>query len=270
MQARLDRGQYYGAVLGQVELASALLVETCHPAGARIPPHAHRNAYFCFVQQGAYEETYGGHARECGPLTLAFHPPDEVHSERMSGAEVRSFNIEVKAAWLSRVCEAAPALRGPADCRGGPAAWLALRLYREFRHRDALTPLVIEGLLLEIAAELARAAAEPRGAPRWLIRVQDLLRTRFAENLSLAEVAAEAGVHPVHLAAVFRRCLGRSVGEFVRACRVEHAAGRLARRGGSLAAIALEAGFADQSHLTRVFKRLTGMTPAAYRRQLGT
>jgi AraC family transcriptional regulator len=268
MKPKLDCGQYYGAVLRRCQLGAILLTETRHPAQSHIPVHAHRNAYFCFVRQGSYHETFGLGSRECQPLTIAFHPADEAHSERMAGAEVRSLNAEVSPAWLARVREAAPALRDPIDARGGPPAWLALRLYREFRDGDGVSPLAIEGLLLEIAAELARTAQRPAAAPRWLGRVRELLRSRFAEGVSLAEVAAEAGVHPVHLASVFRRCLGCSVGEFVRRCRVEYAAEQLARRGRPLPEIALEAGFADQSHLTRIFKRVTGLTPAAYRRTL--
>jgi AraC family transcriptional regulator len=162
----------------------------------------------------------------------------------------------------------APALGDPIDTRGGPAAWLALRLYREFCDGDAVSPLAIEGLLLEIAAALARSECQVAGAPRWLHRVRDLLHSRFSVGVSLAEIATEAGVHPVHLAAVFRRCLGCSIGEFVRNCRVRYAAEQLAQRHRSLPEIALDAGFSDQSHFTRVFKRITGVTPAVYRRTL--
>jgi AraC family transcriptional regulator len=266
MSLKLECGQYYGTVLRRLDLGSILLAETRHSAGARIPPHAHRNAYFCFVRTGAYAETYGPNSRDCGPLTVAFHTSDETHSEHMAGGDVRSLNVEVTADWLGRVQEIAPRLRDPFDCRGGPAAWLAARMYCEFRWGDATSQLMIEGLLLELAAQLARAAAPCSSAPSWLRRVRDLLRARFRENLSPADVAAEVGTHPVHLATVFRRHLGCSIGDFVRNCRVEFAASQLAGTALSLADIAAEAGFADQSHFTRIFKRATGLTPAAFRR----
>jgi AraC family transcriptional regulator len=268
MSEPLRSGQYYGTVLRRADLGPILLTETRYPPQTHVPIHAHRNAYFCFVRRGSYQETFGACSRQCAPLTVAFHPPDERHSEQIAGAEVRSLNVEVAGTWLSRVRDAAPALGDPIDCRGGPPAWLALRLYREFQLADAVAPLAIEGLLLEIAAELARTAQRPAGAPGWLARVLDLVRSRFAEALSLAEIAAEAGVHPVHLAAVFRRCLGCSVGDFIRDCRIRYAAEQLGRHDQSLAEIALAAGFADQSHFTRIFHRVTGLTPAAYRRTL--
>src|SRR6516162_5115376 len=97
MERKLERGQYYGTILRRLDLGSMVLAETRHPAGSRIPPHAHRNAYFCFVQEGVYFETFGPRSRECGPLTVAFHRPDQIHSECMTGAELWSLNIEVTA-----------------------------------------------------------------------------------------------------------------------------------------------------------------------------
>jgi AraC family transcriptional regulator len=242
------------------------MTETRHPAGARIPPHAHRNAYFCFVRQGVYVEKFGQKSRDCAPLTLAFHTADETHSEQMTGADVCSLNVEVSADWLGRVRECAPGLRDPFDCRGGPAAWQAARLYREFRWGDATSRLMIEGILLEVVAELTRAVRPSSTVPPWLRRARELFVIRFRENVSTGDVASEVGTHPVHLAAAFRKHFGQSPGDYVRQCRVDSAAGRLASGDASLADIALDAGFADQSHFTRIFKRMTGQTPAAFRR----
>jgi AraC family transcriptional regulator len=268
MSAKLDCGQYYGSIVRRLDLGPILLVETRHVAGTRVPAHAHRNAYFCLVQQGEYFERFDTRSRRCSPQTFAFHTPDETHSEQISGTDVRSLNVEVSAEWLRMVQELAPVLREPVACQGGAPAWLAARIYREFRWGDRASRLMIEGMLLEIAGELDRRASACVGQPPWLTAVRDLLHARFRDNVTLADIAAEAGTHPVHVAAVFRRYFGCSIGEYIRKCRVEFAASRLARRGMALADIAAEAGFADQSHFTRIFKRLTGLTPAAFRRSL--
>jgi AraC family transcriptional regulator len=125
--------------------------------------------------------------------------------------------------------------------------------------------LAVEGLLLEMVAALTRSASIPQDGPVWLRRVEDLLRSRFSETITLGELAEEAGVHPIYLASVFRKRFGCSVGEFVRQLRVDRAATLLAHPRTSLAEIAFLTGFADQSHFTRIFKRATGLTPAAYR-----
>src|SRR5262249_4267028 len=96
--------------------------------------------------------------------------------------------------------------------------------------------------------------------------VRELLQDRFAENLTHDAIAAAAGIHPVHLARVFRRHYGCTLGEYVRKLRVDFAARQLIATNERLAGIALAAGFSGQSHFTRAFKRQTGMTPASFRR----
>jgi AraC family transcriptional regulator len=82
----------------------------------------------------------------------------------------------------------------------------------------------------------------------------------------VSEVAQAAGVHPAHLARGFRTYFKTSLGSYIRRLRVEFAARELVQSEASLATVALAAGFADQSHFTRLFKRHTGFTPNAYRR----
>lgn len=96
-------------------------------------------------------------------------------------------------------------------------------------------------------------------------RVEEFLQARFTEPVTLQHVAAVAGLHPVHVARVFRRTHGCSIGEFVRRARIRAAQDELLCGVASIAEIAARCGFADQSHLHRVFKRLTGMTPNEFR-----
>ena len=83
--------------------------------------------------------------------------------------------------------------------------------------------------------------------------------------MGLMSVAAAVEVHPSHLARVFRKFYGCTLGDFLRRVRLEHAVQALSRQEKSLAEVALAAGFCDQSHLTRAFKSHLGMTPAKFR-----
>jgi AraC family transcriptional regulator len=270
MQPRLACGNYYGETLRRRRVAGLVLTETRYAPRAALPRHCHEHAYFCLVRRGGYAETYGGRERACGPMTLAYHPPDEVHAQRMADAEVRSFNVEVTPAWWERLGPAAALRQQGCDIPDPPAAALAVRLHEEFRDFDDASPLAVEGLVLELLAAALRRVAPAEGPrpPAWLLRARDRLREEFAAPPRLAALAAEAGVHPVHLAAEFRRHFRCTAGEFVRRRRIEWASRRLAEGGLSLAEVALAAGFADQSHFGRTFKRLVGLTPAAYRAQL--
>ena len=145
--------------------------------------------------------------------------------------------------------------------------WLASRLYRELYATDAASSLVVEGLLLEIVAEVARYI--PGGArskpPSWLGQARELVSTNFSESLSVNAVAEVVGVHPVHLSREFRRYYHQSIGEYVRRLRIEFACREMAGSETPLLEIAVAAGFADHGHFTRTFKRLTGLTPSQYR-----
>src|SRR5206468_2009075 len=82
--------------------------------------------------------------------------------------------------------------------------------------------LAMEGLALEILAEMSRhpVPSSERTPTRWLLRARELIHSRFTENLSLGEIALEVGVHPVHLARVFRCHFASTLGGYVRKLRV--------------------------------------------------
>lgn len=269
MPPRLACGNYFGDTLRRRTVADVILTETRYAPHAVLPAHSHEHAYFCLVRRGGFAETYGSLQRTCGPMTLAYHPPEEVHVQRFAGAEVRSFNVELTPAWWRRLGPS-PALRQRgADLPSGHAASLAVRLQQEFRHFDSASPLAVEGLVLELLAAVLRSAADHPSPPAWLLRARDRLRDEFADPPALADLAAEAGVHPGHLAASLRKHFRQSAGEIVRQRRVEWACRQLDDTDLSLAEVAVAAGFADQSHFGRAFKRHVGVTPAAYRKHLG-
>jgi AraC family transcriptional regulator len=97
----------------------------------------------------------------------------------------------------------------------------------------------------------------------------DLLRTRGRHGVRLGEMAAELGTDPAYLARAFRRQMGCTMSAYRRRVWVREAAHLLASTDAPLTHAALEAGFADQSHLCRVFKVELGLTPQAYRALAG-
>jgi len=142
----------------------------------------------------------------------------------------------------------------------------AARLTQELDAADDLAPLAAEAIALELLVMMARIeSATLKSPPSWLLRAQELLHERFAGPLRISEVAQAVGIHPAHLARTFRAHFSVSIGSYVRRLRLEWAAVELGRADSSLAAIALDAGFADQSHFTRAFKRQLGITPSAFR-----
>ena len=255
---------FFGEQVKSREIGGFVLSESVYGAGAHISRHSHSSPYLSILIQGAYREACESQTRDCEPSTVIFHPAGEEHADRFLAHGGRIFRFEITNS--SRI--AAAGLTAPFKFVGGPVARLATRLYREFNQVDTYSPLVMEGLVLEILGLAARDTSLPRGrkAPSWLLRVEELLRANAPNNLTLDNVAAVAGVHVVHLARVFRKFHGCTPGEYLRRLRIERAIEELRSTDKALADIAGNAGFSDQSHFCRAFKLSTGMTPGQYRR----
>ena len=140
-------------------------------------------------------------------------PPGEPHGNQfeLAGADVLTVQPDPGRAEL---LEPFAGVLGEVNhVRDLGVASVARRAAGELRVPDAVTPLAVEGLVLELlalAARLRKASAlgTERRPPRWLGEARALLHDRFRENLRLADIATEVGVHPVHLARVFRLSYG--------------------------------------------------------------
>jgi AraC family transcriptional regulator len=267
MEIKLSRGHFCERPVRSCGIAGFVLTEAMYPPNHQLPRHSHERSCFMSVLQGRVTETYARKKLAGKPSTLIFRPSGEVHSDYFHDAGGRVFLIEIEPWWLDRVREHLMIVDDSVGLHCELLTLLSKKLYHEFRAMDELSSLVVEGLMLEMIAELCRYIKRPatRNPPRWVERVRELLHARFAEHLTLTERARTVDVHPVHLGHTFRTHYRCTPGEYVRRLRIEFVCRGLASSNITLTDIALLAGFSDQSHLTRTFKRQTGMTPARYR-----
>jgi AraC family transcriptional regulator len=242
------------------------LTERAYPAGYSTPPHAHERPLFCAVLDGEYEERHRGIVHRCTAATILFHAAGEEHLECFGEAGGRSLIVEARSSWVERVSEGLPEAVRTTAMDGGSARLAGRRIYDEFLSGDGASTLLIEGLLLQLTGEFSRVVTRiPALPPRWLAKVTEMLQSDFRTNLTLSFIGREVGVHPVHVAQVFRQYQGCTIGEYRRRMRVDFACRELATGNAPLAHIAAESGFADQSHFARTFKALTRMSPSQYR-----
>lgn len=227
--------------------------DVAFPAERRLPWHAHPHGCIAVVVDGAVRKRFAHEESVAAGGMVVTMPPEEPHEDRFgcNGARIV-------------VVETAEGVDSVASFRDWSATQLALRIGSELAEPDALTPLAVEGLALELSVVAQRGPAAVRPA-RWVETVREILHERFLDPPSAFEVAAEVGVHPSHLARTFRAHYGDSLGGYARRLRLEWAAEHLVRTDEPLAVLAAEAGFVDQSHFTRAFKRRFGLTPARYR-----
>lgn len=259
-----------GVPLKSMEVGGFILTETAHAPCLTLPRHVHELANISFVLKGSFTEVVNRRPQECGPLSLLMKPAGEVHSNKYGRSGARCLIVEVTQGRLEAIRPHSKVFNSTEHLRGGLLPALALRVYKEFRLRDKASPLIIEGLLLEMLGQATRrdAPASPIAAPHWLRHARDLCHEHFTQPISLVGIAASVDVHPAHLARTFRKHYQCSVGEYVKRLRLDYAARKLALSDKSLVEIASAAGFYDHSHFTRAFKVHTGMTPTAYRATL--
>jgi len=260
-------GHYHEVVKASRLAAGFVLTEIIYAPELKLRRHAHERAGFCLVLQGNYTENYRDRTLACKPRTVTFSPAEEQHSNHFTNTGSHCFIVDLDPRWLQRVNDYQVSLDRPSHCHGGDLTWLATKLYREFQEMDEVSELTIEGLILEMVAETSRNStrASTGKSPRWLEQARESLHAQFSERLSLTNMAKAVGVHPVYLSSEFRRHYGTTIGEYVRQLRIESACYKLSSSDLPLVEVALSAGFASQSHFSRIFKRLTGMTPAQYR-----
>jgi len=243
--------------------------EGSYAAAQVIPRHVHVELVVSLVLAGDGEEEVAGRTRAVTTHDLLFTPAYAPHGYRF-GTAGRWFNMQFADGWLARVADGGPPLPETAQIvhSNTAAAWAA-RVRTEVRQPDAVSTLAIDGALILMVADLARVRVDAaRTRPRWLRGVEDAIEASVASPPSTEVLAALAGVHPTHLLRTFRRHHGATISNYVRQRRIQRARTEVASAKRPLAMIALDAGFADQSHFTRVFRQAFGETPGQYARSL--
>jgi AraC family transcriptional regulator len=110
--------------------------------------------------------------------------------------------------------------------------------------------------------------ASPLPLAPWLIgSVERWIEAHLGEAIRIEQLAGLVNLSRSHFSRMFHRTMGESALSYIRRRRVERAQQLMLTTSQSLAQIALDCGLADQCHLTRVFRRVAGTTPASWRRQ---
>ncbi len=239
------------------------------------PPHSHDTYVVGTIETGADAVSARGFRGHAGPGDLVFIMPQDVHdgapveggySYRMSYPGEDFMRMVAEAVGRTRV-QGAPLFRAPVvhDPEGAGLFSAAHRALEAGEDGLAGEELLLRAYAraLVLHAGVPDAVAGDEASP--VRRVRALIEARFQEDLSLAELAGEAGFSTHHLIRAFRREIGITPHAYLIDVRVRRAQERL-RAGWAPAQVAADVGFADQAHLTRTFRARIGVPPAAYRR----
>jgi AraC-like DNA-binding protein len=243
------------------------------------PWHAHEEFGLNLVVDGAIQAQNRSRAAIGWAGTFTLANAEQMH--RASAASPQGWSCRTLHILPEVIHNTAAELH---SCR--PASAIAFRglvfddsqLAREFLrlHRACEGPgstLERQSLLLSVLALLLTRHAEKRldithrrREPRAVARVREYLDEHLSDKVTLDDLAAAAGIPPFSLIRAFKHAFGLTPHAYQLQARVRAAHAMIMRKAMALADVAGATGFADQAHLTRVYKSIMGATPGQFRR----
>jgi AraC-like DNA-binding protein len=238
-----------------------------------VPRHWHDEYQLCLVQAGDGELNYRGTHFHTPPASLFVVYPGEVHSNQAYGnCSYRTMYIDPQL-----MSNAASQLHEKAtDIPFFPTTvifdQIVISQYLDLHIaiEQPSSTLERQSVLLNLLVQLISRFSEKRSSPRLLglghhaiKRAHEYLSEHHDENVSLEDLAAIANLSPFHFNRIFSEQMGMPPHAYQTQLRILRAKALL-RKGLSIPAVAMETGFADQSHFTRHFKRLVAVTPGQY------
>jgi AraC family transcriptional regulator len=226
------------------------------PSHVSVPEHAHDWPVVSLYVIGSYlNQTEVGDRFICGPSAV-FYRAGAGHRNTTAAVGFEQIEIEFDPAWLE--CHPLPDLP--------VLVWVGGRAARQARTLAQTCAAQPSEARLRAALQrfLETAGCQPERQPApWVATMTR--RLREDTTLTISELAAQAHRHPSWVGAAYRDSTGEGLQETAARFRVERATHLLRETGAPYAAIALEAGFCDQSHMSRTFRRVLGRLPTAVR-----
>lgn len=251
----------HGRASRAITIGPYTITEAVYAPHQRVGRHEHEWPSWTLVLEGGFEERFSRAAVTGLPGIVLTKPATADHSNVYGPGGARCLLIETQ--------------DGDGDRFGAPmlhAAGVLPTLARRIQAALGAAPcriarFALEEHLIELGLATVRAqhARWVPGRSAWLNGVREQLEAEFRAPPSLTDLARSRGVHAAYLCQAFRAAFGMSVGEFVRHVRFEWARDALRVGSASIADIALAAGFSDQAHLSRDFRKRAGVSPRRFR-----
>ena len=261
---QLGVGDYVGRVARSVALADCHLSTVVHTSARSVPDHAHDWPFLNTLLRGSYVSRTRIREMEYRRGTCVYHPRDFQHCDEIGRDGGLFFGIQLGPGLLQDVDRTTPGAGLDIAVLDGAEAYLVLgSLYAALC--TGADRLALEALVAELAGCLLAPRLSSSGAmPAWLQRIERRLHDE--RHTSLDQLSREAGVHATTLTRIFRRYMNCSSGEFQVRARARRAFFAVVGSRAPLSEICHDAGYADQSHMTRDFRHVFAATPGELRR----
>jgi AraC-like DNA-binding protein len=234
------------------------------------PPHMHEEYSIALMLRGIETTICNGTSYEAHRGDLLFINAEQVHASSSVNSEYRSFKLWPDA--LARISTSysnrAPRFTNPV-VKDPPLFRALLKLHIDLEkegpglEQESQFVSTMALLLERQTACRIDSGSNTKQEDAKIRMVRDYLKDHYAESVSLSQLTSLTSLSPFHLLRVFRNRAGFPPHEYQTQVRIAHAR-RLIRAGVPLSQTAVETGFFDQSHLSRNFKRIVGVTPRQY------
>ncbi len=256
--------EFHNEVICARRLPNAVFAVAQRLARTEVAPHYHEGASLICLLEGRHQwHGTDGLIHWSIPGAWYARMPNDVHTHEACPTPIKCIGVNFRPeAYGSPNLGKVNAM---IDVTEG--ARIASKIKRELEEPTAGGRYILESALLELIGLFVTTAETGHLPPEHaqLRKAATLLTERFAEPWSLDVLADAIGVHRSHLARLFRRHLGLTVGEYLRDRRLEWAFRQLLATNLKVATIAVEAGFADHAHFCRLFRHRYGLSPTAHR-----
>lgn len=239
----------------------------------RYPPHIHDTLTLAYVDRGAATFVLEGERYVAPAERIFVIPPQAVHTGESASDGGYTYRVLYLDPSLLAERAEEPEIpfrfrRSSTVTRDRALAAALARVHGVLQARaDVLGQAEAVTGVLDVLRTLATGSKPPgvRRDHRAVRRARSYIREHWRDDFTLEELAATVELSPSYLCRLFALHVGMPPSSYRRSIRVEHAR-RLLRAGVPAVRVAATCGFHDQAHLTRLFKRTTGVTPSAYAR----
>lgn len=258
------KGLYSGKVIRTISTESHCATLTYYDQNEHNSlPHEHENVHFSFMVNGGCVERKKSDY-EIHPGSVIYYPAGQEHQVTKVAKNSMRVNLELESSFFKKYNFSNEHIR-KSVLTNPDTKFLLMKIYDELQLSDTFSNLSIEMLFLQLMTPKIYHTKEIN-SPVWLNDLEEYLRSRVEERITLEELSLICNLHSVTISKQFPKYFNCTIGNYRRKLMIEKALPLILSSNLSLGEIAYECGFFDQSHFIRTFKGLIGNTPNRYRK----
>ncbi|MEW6194981.1 MAG: helix-turn-helix transcriptional regulator [Bacteroidota bacterium] len=262
----MHRSTFHGKKIYEQVTDGFRISETHYTSNQTIEFHAHENPSIIILLEGSFTENYLNKSFEHSQTNIIYRPAFEKHSNHFHRAGAKCLNLELLPNLQKTNYQPGLLANQPFAIKGNPFSSIIAKIKNEIKINDAFSKLVLEGLTMEMTAQILRSNSKNnKTMPERLKYIVDYINSSKDFNFSYIHLAGLIDVHPVYLHKSFKKYVHSTIGEYLRQRKISAVCKEVFNTNKSFGEIALEYGFSDQSHFNKLFKKYTGFTPSQYR-----